>query len=239
MREREIHEALPKAWTKLVAEENEYLIDAVAECVGDLCGHRPAPDTVARFLRTIQPGSGLLPTPALTTASLTPRRGQKDQGSPKVPVVKPRRKVAPTPTPPSVSEKAADSPPAGIGFTLFGEFVSCQSGREILVNVFEALAEYDSTFLRKFELERHGSRRRWLAKDPNELHPANPRRARDRSYSHQLKSGYWLILQVDHRQRQRIIERACEVAGIGHGTDLRINNPPIKERPGARGRKHA
>ena len=227
-REREIHEALPKAWAKLVAEENEYLIDAVAECVEGLCGYQPESNTVTCFLRTLQPHLAPLPPTA-----------PKDQGPPNEPTFKPRRKDLPLSTPTTHPEKTMEDVSTGVGFTLFGEFVACRSGKEILVNVFEALAEYDSTFLKKFETERHGSTRRWLAKDPNELHPGNPRRAQHGSYSHQLKSGYWLILQVDHKQRERIIERACEVAGIGNGTDLRINNPPIKERPGARGRKRA
>ena len=61
-REREIHEALPKAWAKLVAEENEYLIDAVAECVEGLCGYQPESNTVTCFLRTLQPHLAPLPS---------------------------------------------------------------------------------------------------------------------------------------------------------------------------------
>ena len=233
-REREIHEALPRAWAKLVAEGNETLLDVVAECVEDLCGYKPVPDTVARYLRTtVQPGWGPLPPPARTPDSPTPRTAPKDQGPPKEPPVTP---LQPRKSPP---EKAPNSKPADVGFFLFGKFYPCWTGREILVNVFEALAEYDSTFLKKFENERHGNKRKWLAQDPNRLHPDNPRRARHGSYSHRLKSGYWLLLQVDHKQRNRIIEQACKVAGISYGTDLRINDPRVEERPGARGRKRA
>ena len=66
-REREIHEALPKAWAKLVAEKDELLLEVVAECVENLCGYRPTPNTVSRFLRaTVQPGWGTLPPSAHT-----------------------------------------------------------------------------------------------------------------------------------------------------------------------------
>ena len=231
-REREIQEALPKAWVKVVAEENATLLEVVAECVNELCGHRPTPDTVARFLRdTVPPGWGTLPPPALTPAS-PPRMAPKGQGSPKEPAVKPRRKVAPTSTSPTVSEKEAEGTPDGVGFTLFGEFAACRNGKEILVGVFEALAERDPTFIERFVARpRHGRTRRYLAVDPRELHPADPSRIERIGYTHKLKSGYWLLLLVDHKARANMIKLACEVADIDYGTDLRINNPPVRRRP--------
>ena len=231
VREREIHEALPKAWTKLVAEENEYLIDAVAECVDDLCGHRPTPDTVASFLRTLQPGRRALSPPAHPPAPLL---APEDQGPPNEPTIGLSQQPTPTISHPTAPEKAP------VGFHLFDKFYPCRKGREILVGVFEALAERDPTFIERFvALPRHGTKRRYLAVDPKGLHPADPRRARENAYTHRLKSGHWLLLQVDHKARANMIKLACKVAGVSYGTDLKINNPPIRPRPRARGRKHA
>ena len=231
-REREIHEALPKAWARLVAEKDELLLEVVAECVENLCGYRPTPNTVSRFLRaTVQPGWGTLPPSAHTPTSPTPPLAPKDQGPPKESPVGLPQPHTPTISHPTAPEKAPEGMPASVGFTLFGKFVACRNGREILVNVFEALAERDPTFIEKFVARpRHGTKRRYLAVDPKGLHPADPRRARENAYTHQLKSGYWLLLQVDHYARVNMIKLACEVAEIGYGTDLRINNPPIRRR---------
>ena len=64
-RERQINEALPKAWATLVAEEDEFLIEVVADCVEGLCGHKPDSNIVARFLQDMvhQPGARP-PTPS-------------------------------------------------------------------------------------------------------------------------------------------------------------------------------
>ena len=225
-RARQIQDALPKAWAKLVTERDEFLLEVVAECVEGLCGYKPTSDTVARFLReTVQPGLGPLPPSAQPPVPSTP-----PAASEALPVT-PLQPLTPTTSHPTAPEKAPEGMPASVGFLLFDEFYPCRNGREILVKVFEALAARDSTFNERFvALPRHGSKRRWLAQDPNGLHPGNPRRAQHGSYSHQLKSGYWLILQVDQKQRNRIIKQACEVAGISYGTDLKINDPPIRPR---------
>ncbi len=197
-----------------------FLIEVVAECVEGLCGHKPALDTVARFLRTLQPRLGPLPPAAHTPAAPTPPMAPKDQGPPKEPTVKSPRKVAPTPTPPTVSEKVTEGTPAGVGFALFGEFVACRNGRAVLIQVIEALAERDSSFIERFVARpRHGRTRRYIARDRNELFPGRPDLAKE---SHQLRSGHWLGLNVSRQSIESIIKLACEVAGIGYGTDLKI-----------------
>ena len=226
-REREVTEALPKAWVKLVAEEHKTLLEVVAECVKELCGHRPAPDTVVRFLQTIQPNPGPLPTLGLTPVSVVPPTAAKDDELPKEPPVTPAQ---PLMSPPQ------KVPNSSFGFTLFDKFYSCQSQRDLLVGAIEALVVHKPSFIEKFvALPQHGHKSRWIARDPNELHPGNPHRAQHGSYSHRLKSGYWLKLQFDLKQKKRFIERACEVAGINYGTDLKINDPPIRPRPRGRG----
>ena len=220
-REREIQEALPKAWVKLVAEENATLLTVVAEYVEDLCGYRPVPDTVARFLRdTVQAGWGPLPSPAQVPASPTQQPAPQEKKPPSKPTAKPRRRSTPTSTRPTAPDKGTEEDTTGIGFTLFGEFAPCRNGRAVLINVIEALAERDSSFIGSFvALPQHGRTRRYIAQDRNELYPGRPDLATE---SHQLRSGYWLGLNVSHRLKESIIRLACEVAGIDYGTDLTI-----------------
>lgn len=216
--ERQIHEALPKAWAKLVAEEDEFLLEVVAECVEGLCGYKPAPDAVARFLKTLQPSSGLLPTPAGRPVTSTPPLAPQDKKPPSKPTVKLPQQAAPTSTPTTAPEKATKGTPAGVGFTLFGEFVSCQSGRDVLIKVVEALEERDPSFTSRFVARpKHGSKRRYIAQNRNELLPGHPKKE-----THRLSSGYWLGLKHAYVQINSVIKLACEVAGIGYGTDLKI-----------------
>lgn len=75
-REHQINEALPKAWAKLVAEEDAFLIEVVADCVEGLCGHKPDSNIVARFLQEMmhQPSVGPRPPlPIRSTVSPAPR----------------------------------------------------------------------------------------------------------------------------------------------------------------------
>lgn len=68
-KERQIRAALPEAWQKLVEEEDELLLELVADKVESICGYKPEPNLVSAFL---QQHGNVLRGPALLTA--TPRR---------------------------------------------------------------------------------------------------------------------------------------------------------------------
>lgn len=51
-RENIINETLPKAWNKIINDEDELLIELLAETVEKLCGYKPDAETVATFIRT-------------------------------------------------------------------------------------------------------------------------------------------------------------------------------------------
>ena len=54
-RERLTKDTLPQAWAKLIEEEDELLLELVADRVESLCGYKPDSDTVAYFLKTHVP----------------------------------------------------------------------------------------------------------------------------------------------------------------------------------------
>lgn len=92
----------------------------------------------------------------------------------------------------------------------------------MLVSVIEALAERDPSFLEKFaSLPRHGNKRRYVARDRNDLYPDRPDLVQKES--HQLRSGYWLSVHWGRKSIERILTIACGVAGLRYGTDLKIN----------------
>jgi len=49
-RDRIIIETIPKAWTKLISEPDELLIDLIADATEKLCGFKPDNSTVAKFV---------------------------------------------------------------------------------------------------------------------------------------------------------------------------------------------
>lgn len=186
-RDRKVRATLPEAWTKLVVEEDELLLELVAEQVESLCGFKPDLDTVAGFLKKCVPP---------TIAPLPP-----------VPRPEPR----PHPFEPG--------PPGHVGFSLNGKFSRQRNAKDVLVNVFETLAARDASFLERFaSLPRHGRKRRYLARTQDELYPGRPDLARENSVK--VGSVWYLGTNASRQAINRIIEMACEVAGINFGRDL-------------------
>ncbi len=203
-RSRQMLSTLPEAWTKLVAEEDELLLELVADKVESLCGFKPDVDTVAKFLRE---------SVALRTAvpSMQAAPGRTS------PVTSPTTQPARAPT-------ASPSPPRSspVGYTLDGRFTACRNGREVLVSVFEAFSARDASFLERFAARpKHGRTRRYLARTPEELYPGRADLAREHSFK--LKSGWYVGTNVSHAQIERIIEMACEVSRVRFGIDLTVN----------------
>ena len=50
-KDRQMLAALPKAWHQIIADEDEMLLEIVADRVESLCGFKPSPDMVATFLK--------------------------------------------------------------------------------------------------------------------------------------------------------------------------------------------
>ncbi len=202
-RSRQMLSTLPDAWAKLVAEEDELLLELVADKVENLCGFKPDVDMVAKFLRE---------SVALRTISPL---GKAATGSPD---------ASPSPRRPPRGDQGSASPPrpSAVGYTLDGRFTACRNGREVMVSVFEAFAARDASFLERFAARpKHGRTRRYLARTPEELYPGRTDLAREHSVK--LKSGWYVGTNVSHAQIERIVEMACEVSRVRFGKDLTVN----------------
>ncbi|MFI5331070.1 MAG: hypothetical protein ACHQ2F_08560 [Desulfobaccales bacterium] len=199
-RNRLIKNTLHQAWAKIIEEEDELLLELVAEGVESLCGYKPDPDTVAAFLKTnvlFQAPAKKEITPISSSSSFTTQ----------------------IPMPQDILAKGAAH---NIGFSLDGKRYPARNARDVLINVFKKLAERDPNFLERFaNLPKHGSKRRFLARSIRELYPHRPDLARD--HSHELGNGWWLVVHLSKKAIEKIIKMACEVAGLRYGTDLIIN----------------
>lgn len=199
-RERQIKATLPEAWQRLVEEEDDLLLELLADRVEALCGYKPDPDTVALFLRdNILRKGNSAPAGARVAASapVTLRTGM--------------RGVIP-----------AGQQPAQIGFILNGKLHPARNARDVLVKVFTEFADRDPMFLERFAtLPKHGRTRRYLARSRDDLYPGRPDLVRDHSY--ELRPGWWLGINLSRPAIERITEMVCEVAGLRFSVDLRIN----------------
>ena len=194
-RERQMKATLPQAWVQLVEDEDELLLELLADRVESLCGYKPDPDTVASFLKAYV-------TPAAPT--------------PPIPISPPRPRAS---GPPAVSPQRVTPMPMAIGFTLDGKHHSARNACDVLVNVLETLTKRDPSFPDRFaSLPKHGRTRRYLSRNPEELYPGRPDLVRD--HSRQLSSGWWLSTNHSRATIGRIIEMACNVGHVRYGRDL-------------------
>jgi hypothetical protein len=237
-RKREIVAALPITWAKLVADEDDALLEIVAEGVEDHCGLKPDKDTVAEFLKTSvfgdarqtdprQPGPfgarrqprPAAPVPPVPVSPPPLANSLPAQASPALPAQASPPPPANQPTPQPVLESI---PPPAIGFTLGGRFQRGRNARDVLVKVFEALTERDATFPERFAaLPKHGRKRRYLDRNPDALYPGRPDLARDASM--QLASGWWIGTNNSRASIARIVAMACAVAGLTFGSELSVH----------------
>lgn len=185
-RQRQIKTTLPKAFNKLIEEEDELLLELVADKVENLCGYKPDLDTVSDFLKNSVKIEPIQPPPTSITNSLPP------------------------------------PPTSQLGFSFRGKWYPAKSARDVLFQVFSKLAEVDPSFLQRFaSLPKHGTKRRYLARTPEELYPHRPDLARN--HSHEIPGGWWLVVHLSKNAIEKLIKMACQVARINYGTELNIN----------------
>ena len=186
----------------MVEEEDALLLELLADKVESLCGYKPDPETVARFVKeyaTQRPSRGPATTTQPASSSAAPRA---------------------RPSPPMPNGASVE-----VGFNLLGRFTPCRNARDVLVSAIESLAARDGSFLDRFiSLPRHGRTRRYVARERTALYPGRPDLASE--HSHQLKSGYWLGINISRHQVEQILQTACDVAGLRFGSDLTVSFGP-------------
>jgi hypothetical protein len=175
-----------------VDEEDELLLELIADRVESLCGYKPDPDATASFLKTNVKLSEHAATRAPTRSVTASQEG---------------------------TEGSADL--QSYGFTVHGKRCRARNARDVLTSVFRTLASRDPSFLERFSaLPKHGRTRRYLARTPEELYPGRADLARDHSV--EVQPGWWLGINLSRAAVKRIVEMACEVSGLRFGRDLTL-----------------
>lgn len=195
-RYREIKATLPKAWNTLLEEQDSLLLELLADKVEDLCGYKPNLDTCSQFLENIPRAEEIFGEHP--SASLKSPRAFIDSGA--------RESRART--------------AGNFIFKFKGSRYEARSAKEVMIKVFQLLAQEDSGFLERFAARKHGRKRRYLAKDRFELYPGRPDLAQEQSV--EIVPGWWLGTNYSHKNIQDIINLACEVAGKKLGSAVHV-----------------
>ena len=209
--DRQMLAALPKAWSQIIDDADELLLEILADRAESLCGFKPSPDMVARFLKE-----------SATGKTVAPFRGQSSEPRDKAVLAHAAPQVAP-PALTTASVAPTQQFPAVVthpmGFTLENKFHPARNAIDTLKQVFEALMLKDVTFAERFaSLPKHGRSRRYLAKEAADLYPARTDLARDCSI--QISSGWWLGTNHSKQTIEQIIATACDVAGVANASYL-------------------
>ncbi|WP_423905916.1 hypothetical protein [Candidatus Spongiihabitans sp.] len=151
-RAKDIEDAFPKAWVRILSECDDRLIEILQDKVVDICGYNPDADAVKVFIRTQSEKTMVSPQPPRSAPVVTERKRSPTSGSKKLQ-----------------------------GFELHGRRHDARNGVNTLVAVFEELIKLNSSFPDRFMEIHPGGKRRWLASKQIDLYPNRPDLCRDSS----------------------------------------------------------
>ena len=197
---REAVAALPAAWQALVAEENELIIEALQDKVEAISGFRTSQAKTLVFLETLGAHG---PDPAAAQVR-TP-----DAKSP-------------------MADSAAESAQPGhsartlaVDYTLFGEARSAANAGKALVDILRTIVARDRARIAELSDRVTTRTRRHIGQSPEAINPGRPDLAR----AEEIAPGWLVGLNIDNRDKQMIIQEACEVYGLEMPADVDVRLP--------------
>ncbi|WP_419826215.1 hypothetical protein [Sphingomonas sp.] len=204
---REAATALPRAWSELLTEREELLLELVADKAEGICGFRPMPADVFNFLAGLAAGPSTMPLARPSRASAAPPSfiESRAQAEPPIPLASPA---------PMTTTKA-------ISYRLFGKEHVAASANVALVQVLEALAATDPVKIPELAGRVQGRSRNHIARSPEEIYPSRPDLAR----AAEFHPGWLVGLNIANREKMGIIRSACLVYGLTLPGDLDISLP--------------
>ena len=202
-KDRQIQNALPEAWKRLLEEEDDLLLELMADKVETICGFKPSLDTVANFLsRKVLSSTISFPTQAPLSVQ------QKTQ-----PLSHSVKKAEHIDYNDEVSSKDFS------GFILNGTKYQERTAKDVMIKVLGVLHSRDDSFLQRFaSLPHHGRRRRYISHNKMELYPGRPDLCEE--FSEQHFGDWWISTNHSKKTIKEIIEIACRVSGIKFGENL-------------------
>lgn len=194
-KQREIKDTLPIAWSKLIDEKEEILLELLSDKVESLCGYKPELDLVEKFFENISD---------YKTSSISDIKQNISRVKTRV---KEFRQVG-----------------GQVGFTYKMKTHNARNARDVMIQIFKTFANEDESFLERFvSRPKHSKKRRYLAKSKYELYPGRQDLSDNPSHSIEFLPGWWLGLNYSKTSIEKIIIMACEVRGVNYGSDLTVS----------------
>lgn len=205
---REAATALPRAWHDLLAEREELLLELIADKAEGICGFRPMPSDVLKFLATLgdRQSVGLVKRPA-PIAELQP-----------VPVTRVRSEALSST---SIEKPPTPSDSKTITYTIFGKKCVAPNASVALVEILRSLAVIDPGKIPDLAARVQGRSRNHIARSSEEIYPARPDLAR----AAEFHTGWLVGLNIANREKMGIIRSACMVYGLTMPGDIEITLP--------------
>ncbi len=186
-------QTIPTAWLELIATEEPLLVETVQDAVESKCGIRPEAADVIGFLRQL--GAISASTPSIPL----PR-----QAIPVVPISRP------------VQRSRAGT------IRLLGEDIPVRNAIEATVLILRRLAQRDSSFLPRCAAhpDNAGRKRTYIARSSEEMFPD---RQDLRELHEPIADGWLLNSNVSNQIKKKVLEMACQVAGLKFGNDVQVD----------------
>lgn len=197
-RGREIEATLPRAWESLLEEPDSLLLELLAEKVEDLCGYKPDLDLCSEFLKSKR---------QLGVVSAYPIQSHQQASLHRAP--ENREWIS--------RSRTTDS----FSFVFEGKTYTAASALEVMVTIFRLLATADAGFLNRFASRKHGTKRRYIARNRQELYPGRPDLAE--AYSIELVPGWYMGTNYSRRDMQKILNLALEVVQPKLRSAIQVN----------------
>jgi len=206
---REASRNIPKAWESLVSGPEDLLVELLAEQTEVICGYRPSNSETINFLRDLSNGMRIAnqgtAAPIHLNAPIT------------VAIKMPSAAIQI----PKIASARSQISGGGISFELFGKTHQLQSANAAFIAIMKEIADRYPNELSKIAAKAKGKSRNHIARTPEEIYPKRPDLARFA----EIGSGWLVGLNIANREKMRIIEEACKVAGIRLGKDIIITMP--------------
>jgi hypothetical protein len=89
-----------------------------------------------------------------------------------------------------------------------------------MITILRDLAQYDDEFFPKLAAKVRGRIRNHVARSRSEVYPERPDLAR---YVKEVGWGWFIGCNIANREKERILNAACDVMGLAFNRDLKID----------------
>lgn len=200
---REASRSLPQAWSEMVAEPDELLLDLLGERAEKLSGVKPDQTDVLAFLNSMS-----ITAVANTAPAFRGLRKDTEMAA----VVSTKFKIA--------SEKQAKTG-REVSYSIHGKSFVAANGREALIAILSKLSAIDPIKIPTLAAAVQGASRNHIARTVEEIYPARPDLAR----AEEFFPGWLVGLNIANREKLRIVRTACDVFELSYGKDVTANFP--------------